>query len=115
MAKIVTAKKMLERINTFLGDHKISDDERQKLYDVLCATRGPDNEDEAVKSCTTEVIRHFAIPACVAWAFCSSDRQEKADARQMLPQKNHFKQHAVMAFEALGLDWGAENKKEEKA
>lgn len=116
--KPTTCKEMLKIIREFFDDPHdlyVEDDnagfiERKKLWDILCALRGPDNHNSPLKSSTTAVIRMAALgkhshPVCVA--DFAEDEKRSVSLRKTLHGEieDHFNWHAWMAFEALGLKW----------
>lgn len=105
-------EKELQRIARFLNE---GGDQAGKLWDVLSALRGPDDEKTRVrgtKFATTAVIRYTmglkrdaGIPAVIC-----PDKYQWADLRTIHLTDHfgdHFMKHAYKAFEALGLDWKA--------
>ena len=104
--KIDTLEKVLEVLRTFFNDDFIEIEERAKLWNVLSALRGPDNQDGATKlACVSQIRRAVAGQSFTDFgAYHRFDREEDAQIRSKM--KNcHFKFHMQAAFEALGLHW----------
>lgn len=95
-----------------------------RLWDVLAATRGPDNEMIGpVKEATTCVIRYYFLgkpmySSSVHGAIIRQDCKKALDVRLELLTDNskhaervgqHFLYHAQRAFIALGLKWDEVN------
>lgn len=98
-----------------------------KLWDILTALRGPDFYDVSpaatgvyrcapIKKSTTSVIRKtLGFSALNDSGFIvDSDNPQSVTTRRNLAdamalETYHFVRHAQKAFEALGLDWDAEN------
>lgn len=106
-----TAKEMLAEIDTFLADHAY-DGEGGKLWDVLCALRGPDNEAQGIKTTTTMVIRGKALPMCLhaisrmSWYPGPSGRYPAMTSHIKFEikendQYRHFSEHAQAAYNVL--------------
>lgn len=87
----------------------------RELWDILTALRGPDDCDELDKEATTGVIRWALLgydageedegEKRVFWSSVfAPDSKEKAAHRRNM-DRTHFSQHALRAFEALGLKW----------
>lgn len=95
-------KDLVDFLNTF-------SDESKKLWWVLTALRGPDNDNEYQKNATTGVIRHAAgLRGGVGnGATTNPDSHDALVHRtnSFSPNDYHFKLHAKKAFETLGLDW----------
>lgn len=111
----------LNRIVMFLNTSNVN--QTRKLWAVLTALRGPDNEHVGQKYSTTAVIRHAAgLRPGVAGVIVEADNEERANERvaffpvHMMAHDNfklvrweHFSRHAKMAFDALGLSWTTNN------
>ena len=87
-----------------------------ELWDILVALRGPDSRDRKIKSATTALIRTAAFPKqpCLERSvFAIRDSRIFAARRSSLISKkldnNHFREHVVDAFAALGLKLGEIN------
>lgn len=85
-----------------------------KLWSVLTALRGPDNDDEVVKKATTAVIRwKVGIPKDNSGgAVVNADSSEYKNIRVGLTSEfcsPHFLVHVQNAFTALGLEWSGVN------
>lgn len=107
-----TCRQMLDLIDRFFVDPKSTRDsplfrEQTKLWNVLSALRGPDDQNADLKSTTTEVIRTVAFPktgksfngAVVCAKFAESGKPLE------LPEDDgtHFANHIHAAAIALGL------------
>lgn len=88
--------------------------EALKLWDVLSALRGPDNEDRRQKDCTTAVIRYKLFgslkPANQGFLVIKKDSSARCNMRKNLNFPPHFYRHAANAFNALGMKWNKVNK-----
>jgi hypothetical protein len=104
--KIDTVEKMLEVLRVFFNDDFIEIEERKKLWNVLSALRGPDNEDGAAKlACVSQIRRAVAGQSFTDFgAYHRFDSAEDAKIRSKMTNC-HFKLHMQAAFEALGLHW----------
>lgn len=115
-----TAQSLLNQLDQFFASEDITDKEKQKLWDVLSALRGPDAETEGMKHATTSIIRSHALPeACRPGQYLEDaldvnyDNPEHLKLRQShmynTGQFNHFRHHALRAFNALGLTYAELN------
>lgn len=110
-----TMQEMLALLRLFFrtadGNHP------QKLWDVLTALRGPDDNQNRmeIKEATTAVIRRsvLRIDQDKVLAMVQGDQLGNIPVRHDIPY-GHFKTHARNAFYALGLDWGANNSPKRK-
>ncbi|HWY36161.1 MAG TPA: hypothetical protein VNX68_16065 [Nitrosopumilaceae archaeon] len=116
-----TANDVLKIINDFFiktpktfNENHAPTDEGHKLWDILTALRGPDNEDRTIKDEITAVIRNKALPSCDKYgAIVCSDAPDSGRIRYAIHTKAivehsdiiHFFFHAKRAFNALGLKW----------
>lgn len=115
-------KQELARIVDFLNNNG---EQSRKLWDVLSALRGPDSDNSTEKFISTEVIRDYiglkdAGPLLI---MSSGDSEEKLERRlelfpldgrvfgPRLERWTHFSNHALLAFQALGLKWDRVNTK----
>lgn len=89
-----------------------------QLWDVLSALRGPDVKHYDYKHATTEILRSAAFPSLpyrridLPATFAYADKAPLATTRVELAQDNqhyHFREHALKAFDALGLKWSEVN------
>lgn len=125
------ARDILDEIDEFLSNESNDYKEREKLWSVLTALRGPDTGIEKVKFSTTSVIRKTAFPESFEeydqdWeneklfisrvgAFGASDSDSFVAFRKHLTIATagsndwHFRNHAQMAFAALNLLWESKN------
>jgi hypothetical protein len=113
---------LLRQIVKFLNTDKTGD--AGKLWHVLTALRGPDDENKELKAATTAVIRHaLGLKGTVTvfngiqdgsdstYTFIlNRDSKKHVALRGVEMHGSHFKHHANYAFEALGLDWWKLNK-----
>ena len=100
--------KILREFMACRGLETISERERERLWDVLSALRGPDNGPAGSKSATTMVIRHavFGMNSKVErYADVASDDAGRRDFRITMNMLNHFEEHVRWAFQSLGLKW----------
>lgn len=88
----------------------------KRLWWVLTALRGPDNESSAAKDATTAVIRHaIGLRQGVGNGAVVREDSEAAVALRDEIRLNrtatgyHFIMHASEAFEALNLNWWRNN------
>ncbi len=104
--KVDTMEKMLEVLRVFFNDDFIEIEERRKLWNVLSALRGPDNEDGAAKlACVSQIRRAVAGQSFTDFGgYHRFDSQEDAKIRSKMTNC-HFKLHMQAAFEALSLHW----------
>jgi hypothetical protein len=104
--KIDTAEKMLEVLRTFFNDDFIDFEERRKLWNVLTALRGPDNQDRESKlACVSLIRRAVAGQSFVDFGgYNRFDSEEDVEIRRRMPE-SHFQQHMRWAFAALDLYW----------
>lgn len=100
---------VLRHLNKFMAT---SGDYRQKndLWDILTALRGPDNtvmeSYSAIKAATTAVIRWHVF----GWNVAGNTQPDSAVSVAVrkticVDRENHFGLHAYNAFKALGLKW----------
>jgi hypothetical protein len=107
--KAYTAADFLKTLDNFFAEPAsvVAPAEKQKVWDILTALRGPDDGDEGLKAVSTEVIRakvfkrglkavneyaNVAMPtALIDW-----DVVNRADS-------SHFHSHIDRAAKALGL------------
>lgn len=100
-----TALEMLDRIDTFLVEAPQL--ERRRLWDILCAMRGPDKvEDRSEKEHTTAVIRAVALPktAAIRPYGVYADFNTKGTLRDVISRTHnfsHFSDHITYAAYAL--------------
>lgn len=105
-----TARDVLNMLDTFLSSDKTDNDERQKLWNILTALRGPDNDDIYQKERTTVPIRRAAFPKMAEqsdiWP-CGAQFMSFsiANVPDFTPRDDdtHFDFHARAAARALGL------------
>lgn len=88
--------------------------EGSKLWCVLTALRGPDNNDDGIKRATTAVIRRKVgiREDNSGRAIVNTDSSEYKNTRARLASwfvSSHFLEHAQNAFSALGLKWNEVN------
>lgn len=128
MAK--TMDDILAAIREFYHSPDVDPEEHKKLWAVLTALRGPDEEtirEESgymVKAVTTGVIRGrvlgLSCDAVRAYAsvFADSAREAREIRLKVMPEwflrgdykrTHHFLVHARNAFDALGLKWDENN------
>lgn len=113
-----TVREVLDIIDEFLWSHP----DRQNLWDILAALRGPDEGNTDLKLATTALIRGRAFPKTarlssetggyVHAAMVTKDTRE--GFRKTLDWMNvfaHFEQHVLSAFRALGLKFDERNSK----
>jgi hypothetical protein len=99
-------RKALDKIQDMLDGKSYSAD----LWDILVALRGPDSRNRKIKNATTALIRTTAFPKqpCLERSvFAIADSPKLAKRRRKMLRKekdlNHFREHIVDAFAALGL------------
>lgn len=105
----------LNRIVTFLNE--ANHYQVKKLWAVLSALRGPDSDNFEQKIVTTAVIRHAIGLSSNSDFIVREDGADNQVMRQQyfptylvrceqeLERWEHFAQHALLAFRALGLKW----------
>ena len=120
-------KALLNEIDEYLAYNEGA----KKLWDVLTALRGPDNENSyaanGMKNATTAVIRFTALPktartvrsgltypyAASIGARIIADEKNNVEARNSTKGRkavgSHFLAHTYGAFDALGLSMGGVN------
>lgn len=110
------ADAVLKSIVSFIKDREVKKEEKIKLWNVLCALRGPDGEvedkngdifsqDEA-KELTTNVIRYALFgKTVIAGTSIRANKDERYGVEDRVRMRGHFAWHAHKAFDALGLDW----------
>ena len=104
-----TALQVLARLRKSV--ETMPDYELKRLWNILTALRGPDDKDLGVKHATTSVIRTavFGIDSPFAkYADFNHDDKAAVKARESMVY-DHFKSHAISAFNALGLEWDKNN------
>jgi hypothetical protein len=92
--KTDTTEKMLEVLRTFFNDDFIDFEERRKLWNVLTALRGPDNQDRESKlACVSLIRRAVAGQSFVDFGgYNRFDSEEDVEIRRRMPE-SHFQQH----------------------
>lgn len=101
---------MLRQIESYLVTYKKDPLNRGRaLWDVLTALRGPDTENDDLKTCTTAAIRGTAFPKLVGCtaniaATILSASYFNRDAVYGSNVERHFRSHINSAAFALGLD-----------
>jgi hypothetical protein len=105
-SKIDTTEKMLEVLRTFFNDDFIDFEERKKLWNILTALRGPDNQDRESKLACVSLIRRAAVGQSFVdfGGYNRFDSEEDVEIRRRMPE-SHFQQHMRWAFAALDLYW----------
>ena len=112
MARPKTCRGMLNQISRFLrDDSQVLKGERKKLWEVLTALRGPDyGESYNTKRATTAVIRYHALGSSAVRGFAQVRPDDEYSVRTRCEMKGrHFIDHAILAFDALGLKWCEHN------
>jgi len=117
-----TCQEQLDNLKAFFNDRDVNVYEKQKLWGILSALRGPDGEPGChVKDATTAVIRmkvfgpeiHAGNPL-FDWISMQDDVQDLVTIRALLDRPNtksqHFVSHVREAFHHLGLYWLKPNK-----
>lgn len=109
-----TASRMLQSIGSYLGDSAVPKEERKKVWDVLVALRGPDNNDLVAKRAMTGPIR-YALFGKISSKFARKSvlsNKDTAEFKAMRDQNKfkasqpkHFRRHAALAFKALDMQW----------
>lgn len=85
--------------------------EARKLWDILTALRGPDNQDIELKLATTAVIRHAVYGYVNHGGTAAPDNSIRCAYRAKLDEAgytkdtDHFINHAKDAFKHLNLKW----------
>src|SRR5271170_6672284 len=97
----------------------MADEEREKLWDILTALRGPDNGEQALKVATTGLIRAATLgyiagqrlqEFATTVTFADNIQHMQIRESQRRDSDNfHFLAHARGAFRALGLRWNDDN------
>ncbi len=115
--KAPTFKQELAHLRKFFKT--ANTEEQRKLWNVLTALRGPDNNNCAVKHATTAVIRHAFLGSKATSSKVASYLADVApDSEQSLLWRgksvydlggDHFVSHASRAFTALDLSWDRVN------
>lgn len=105
---------------------------KEYVWDIVTALRGPDDDNEKIKLATTAVIRWHTLkltknsPSIHSYgelfkgitenkvfvhngSFVCPDSDELVEIRLNYGTHSHFFTHARAAFEALGLNWGSVN------
>ena len=107
--KMQTANEVLDAINNFIADRDVQTREKDRLWDVLSALRGPDfMDDEAplwygIKLETTAKIRSCAFPALSnnLWGLTVCVGKVNLNVLQDVWAYKHFNQHVKNAVLAL--------------
>jgi hypothetical protein len=122
-AKPRTAEEFLKVLRTFFKESKSTKrfSDQQKVWQILTALRGPDDEGPGslekaqtrsrIKAATTAVIRRAVFGEASAVDSCAITRPDttySAEVRLDVPP-GHFGSHVEDAFNALGLNWGGVN------
>lgn len=104
-------KKVLEAIVSFLYDPTISRRDKQDLWLILSALRGPDNGDENIKQLTTARIRHrIGIDLALADELGISINGDNGSIdTDHITGSEHFMFHIIWAKKALERDEDSEN------
>lgn len=107
---------MLDEIDGFLCSKKITDSEKQQLWDVLLALRGPDRLGFIEKEATTSHIRCKAFPKFTKVIYSGQVEigadfskgklisKRELESNDVIYSKNrHFYQHIKDAFRTLQI------------
>jgi hypothetical protein len=119
-----THKELLDAVAAFLNGETVEREEKQEVWNVLSALRGPDMDGSVateleVKGATTSVIREKLFGrgnrACLDVGISSgADSELNVGIRKNMAEYSHFTIHAKSAFRALGLKWDEVNNAEDK-
>lgn len=101
-------------LRKFFESGQVLREEKLKLWDILSALRGPDDQNAEMKAATTAVIRCklFGAYTIDGIADANIDTEEKAESRKrwvVSSISDHFIFHARSAFAALGMVWAQKN------
>lgn len=82
-------------------------EECRRLWDYLCALRGPDHpEEQYIKPLTTQRIRTPLLSLCQGFSDVESDQMEPQTALEAGWRPSHFQEHvryAVRAMRDMGM------------
>lgn len=124
MKKPKTAQDVINIIKDFFDEQTelyqegtdVTKNEGNKLYTLLTALRGPDNDSCRVKEATTSVIRYALfgdILSRMPFGAIVNPDEYRHELIRIEKDKlfNHFVQHAKDAFKVLGLKWSDEEER----
>lgn len=112
-----TAMEVVEIIRQFFAGQEnggVSYKEAEKLWDMLTALRGPDDENFRLKDAVTVPFREAFLGEEAAimvqqhqGAFTREHRSNKKEHLKIRETMSdgHFRGHLKKAFKAIGLDW----------
>lgn len=105
-------RQVLDQIDEYLADPAVRRGNKEKLWDVLTALRGPDDDDEAAKHSITVNVRVKALPRSALAYNTSADEPFGPILGGGTPfdlskaNTHHFRRHASTAATALNISEG---------
>ena len=111
-----TAMEVVEVIRQFFAgqkDGRVSYEEAGKLWNMLTALRGPDDESHDLKNAATIPFREAFLGEEAAYMVQQRQgaltkeykgKKEHLKIRETM-NEGHFRLHLVNAFKAIGLEW----------
>jgi len=109
LKKVFTAKDFLFTLDTFFAEPEktVPEEEKRKVWDILTALRGPDDDNHyLLKWATTAIIRARVFvrgrKRVGKWATINSEKMV-IDLTRFTPQP-HFHYHVLQAAKALGIE-----------
>jgi hypothetical protein len=111
-SRIRTSTSFLVHMKEYFRDRTISNVHKKRVWNVITALRGPDDENTFLKEATTAVIRHKVMGGHIpVGAIINPDNDVYAKHRRNMDARyDHFSRHVMYAFDALKLDWNGTNK-----
>jgi len=101
-------------LDEWFADPQVPRTEKTRLWNFLTGLRGPDSSSFIEKFATTEVIRYYGFPKGRGvlsehmGIYLGRDTEEKVEHR-FNAGDYHFREHARVAFLAIGLEWDYNN------
>lgn len=92
--------------------YRAQQEERQKLWNVMTALRGPDNHDDDLKTATTCIVRYAVFgneTSVQRHGYVNYDNTSHLTRRKSFIVNPHFRGHITAAFRALDLKWDEVN------
>ena|ERR1035437_10173090 len=101
--------KIINDLDTAMAE--ASAETRLKVWWILTALRGPDDEDQLLKHAATSVLREKVLPKAIVLLQVDHERDSEKSVlnRKTIAASSHFANHITGAFHAAGLFWGSCN------